>query len=367
MDRKHRAGIVGACIIAIATLVVVVVMARGGESAAPPQQPDDGVISEQVSWPIGETNVHATITRPDGDGPYPALVFVSRTGFTDRNWNVPQLPGTNGSGRLLAAELARHDFVTIRYDKRHVGPGAEENLPHLAGNISLAGHIEEIAGAIQTLLAQDYVDPDEIYVLSHGEGAPLTLHYHLEHDGRIAGLVITAPPSRPIADLFIEQVRAQFQHLPERDDIVAGCEALMASFLAGEPFVPHPEVPPSLNNYVSSLYDPRNLPFVREIMALDPADLLMQLNVPALVVIGQKDAQVDWEVDGGLLQAATTDLAHIEYEFPENADHVLKYQPKPREEVTQDDARDYNAADRVLDPETVEAIVNWLMQQTQAD
>ena len=368
MSRKDRAGVLAACIVAAIALVVVVVMAGSDEpQPTPPPDPDHGLISEQVSWPIGETTVYGTITRPDGNGPYPAVVLVARTGAPDRDWNVPNLTGTNGSGRLLAAALARHDFATIRYDHRYVGPGAQENLPHLAGNISLASHMQEIAGAIDILLGQSYVDPDNIYLLSHGESALLALKYRLEYGPRVSGLVLTAPPSRPITDQLFEGVRAQFQHLPDVDQIVAGCESLIASFLEGEPFVPHPDVPPALNNYVASLYDPRSLPFVREMFPLDPAGLLAQLAAPGLVVIGQKDMQINWQSDGALLQAATADLAHISYVFPEDADHVLKYQPKPREELGQADVRDYNATGRVLDPEAVRVIIDWLVQASQAD
>ena len=367
MVKKDRAGILVACIVAAIALAVVVVMGMSGESQPPPPlPPDHGLISEQVSWSIGETTVYATITRPAGDGPYPAVVLVGRTGLTDRDWNLPQLPGTNGSGRLLAEELARHDFVVIRYDRRYVGQGAADNLPHLAGNISLSSHMEEIAGAAETLLAQHYVHTERIYLLSHGEGALLAVNYHLEHGGMIAGLVLAAPPCCAISALFIRDVQAQFQQLPDADQIVAGCESLVADFIAGSPFAPHPDVPDTLNNYVSSLHDPRSLPFLREIWPLNPADMLTQLTVPALVVIGKKDVQVDWLSDGALLQTATVNITHIAYEFPENADHVLKYQPKPREELTQADARDYNMTGRVLDPEAVQVIVDWLVQASQA-
>ena len=368
MVRKHRAGILVACIVAAIALAVIVVMTRSNEpQATPAPTPDHGLISEQVSWPIGETTVYATITRPDGNGPYPAVVLVARTAGPDRDWNVPGVPGTNGSGRLLAEELARRDFATIRYDHRYTGQGAQENTPHLAGNISLASHVEEMSGAVEALLEQDYVDPDHIYVLSHGESSFLALNYHLDHDGPIAGLILAALPYRSLADLFIEQVQEQFQHLPERDEIVAGCEALIASFLEGEPFVPHPDVPPALNNYVSSLYDPRSLPFLREILPLDPADLLTRLTVPVLIVIGQKDIQINWQTDAALLQAATAHLPHIVYEFPQDADHVLKHQPKPREELSQADIWEYSAEGRVLDPEAVRVLIEWLTQQSQAD
>jgi hypothetical protein len=51
------------------------------------------VVSEDVSWQIGDTPVAATITRPDDNDIHPAVVFVPGSGPTDRDWNTPLLPG----------------------------------------------------------------------------------------------------------------------------------------------------------------------------------------------------------------------------------------------------------------------------------
>ena len=368
MSRKQRAAITGACIVAVVVIVIAAVMARSdqGSPTPPPPPPPAGPLSEEVSWAINETTVYATITRPDGDGPYPAVVLVPGTGPTDRDWIMPHLPGSNGSGRLLATELARQDFVTIRYDKRYAGPGAEENLTHLLGKISLAGHVEEIAGAVETLLAQPYVDAERIYLLSHDEGAFHALNYHLEYSDRIAGLVLTAAPGRPISDMVVEQMRATLRAIPGGDQMLAGFELLVADFLDGKPFVHNPDLPPELNNVVSRWHDPRNLPFMREILPLDPANLLSQVSMPALVVIGRKDIQIDWQAEGALLQAATAGLDNIAYQFPSNANRMLKFEPKPREQLTKADVLEYNAEGRVLDPETVLVIVSWLNEQSKA-
>ena len=54
-----------------------------------------------VSWAVDEIEVHATLTRPAGEGPFPAVIFVAGSGPTDRNWNTPLIPGTNGSGARI--------------------------------------------------------------------------------------------------------------------------------------------------------------------------------------------------------------------------------------------------------------------------
>ena len=60
-----------------------------------------------VSWTVDGSDVHGTLIRPTGAGPFPAVIFMAGSGPTDRNWNTPMIPGTNGSGALLARPLGK--------------------------------------------------------------------------------------------------------------------------------------------------------------------------------------------------------------------------------------------------------------------
>ena len=344
----------------IVTLLMVVV--GSGCSRPEPSAPIQPV-SEETSWTIGETTVYATITHPDREGRYPAVVFVAGSGPTDRNWNSPLLQGTNGSARLLAEELARQGLVTLRYDKRFTGPKAQENLPFLKGKISLEGHVEELAGALDQLLARTDVDREHIYVLANSEGTIHALNYQMEREPKFAGLVLAAPPGHPMVDVIHSQIAAQVAPLPNATEIMAGFDRLMDDFLAGRQFSPETMLPEGLNNLVLSLNQPANLPFGREILTVDPAALLSRVTVPVLVIIGKKDIQVDWQTDGALLEAASVSHRDATFIYPQNANHVLKYEPKSRAELTAASYLNYNVEDRMLDPETLEAIQTWLASQ----
>jgi fermentation-respiration switch protein FrsA (DUF1100 family) len=74
-----------------------------------------------VSWRLDDIDIDATLTLPDGDGPFPAVIMVAGSGPTDRNWNSPLIPGANGSAALLAHALTELGYVTLRYDKRASG------------------------------------------------------------------------------------------------------------------------------------------------------------------------------------------------------------------------------------------------------
>ncbi len=322
------------------------------------------VISEEVSWQMGETIVAATITRPDDKDIHPAIVFVAGSGPTDRDWNSPLLPGTNGSAKLLAEELARSGFVTIRYDKRVAGPNAQKNLPLLVGKISMESHVDELAGAVDMLLARLDVNPDKIFVLANSEGTIHALNYQISRQYKFAGLILEGMPGRNLADLTRAQLEAQVAPLPDAKEIMAGYDKLMANFLAGKPFAADPTLPEGINNLIQGFYAPINLPFTREFFALDPAPLLGKVTTPTLVMLGKKDIQVDYQMDGAPLEAAAQGRDNVSFVFPANANHVMKYESRSREALTGADALTYNASDRILDPESLSIIKGWLIRNT---
>src|SRR5258707_12555054 len=122
--------------------------------------------STEVSWTLDSTTVYGTLVRPSGSGPFPAVVMVAGSGPTDRDWNSPLLPGTNGSARLLAEALARAGIASLRYDKRASGPHARENVPLLIGKRSMQSHVDELAGALRVMASQAYARSDRIFAIA---------------------------------------------------------------------------------------------------------------------------------------------------------------------------------------------------------
>ena len=114
-----------------------------------------------------------------------------------------------------------------------------------------------------------------------------------------------------------------------------------------------------------SLETPANLPFARELWTADAAALLRQVDVPVLVIIGKKDLQVDWQADGEPLQRAAAGHEEVTFFFPENANHVLKQELRPRSElVPAEVAQSYNGPDTRLDPQALARILEWLAAHT---
>jgi len=293
-------------------------------------------------------------------------VMVAGSGPTDRDWNSPLLPGTNGSARLLAEALAQAGIASLRYDKRASGPHLGENMRVLAGKMSMRSHLDELAGAVRTIAGRDDVRQDKLFALTNSEGALHALNYQIGNPAiPFAGLVLTAPPGRTVGAVGRSQVAAQVAGIPNGEAVMAAYDAAIARFIAAEPFTLDPSLPPAARLLLQGLASPANLPFARELWTADAAALLTQLQVPALIVIGKKDIQVDWLADGEPLQRAAARTNEVTFLFPENANHVQKYEARRRADLGPTEAvAGYNAPGARLDEEALAGILTWLLART---
>jgi alpha-beta hydrolase superfamily lysophospholipase len=323
------------------------------------------VENQEITWDVDGIAVHATLTQTAINGRRPAVTLVAGSGPTDRDWDSPLLPGNNGSGKLLAEALARAGFVTLRYDKRASGPHAKENIARLTGKVSLQSHVDELAGAVAALVARPEVDPHRIFALTNSEGAIHALNYQRQAtEHRFAGLVLTGVPGRSMANTMRSQVVPQLQTLPNGEALIREYDATIEAIASGRPIAIEPSLPDGLRSLFTSLTNPANSPFTQEFLAVNPAQLLRDVHEPILIVIGQKDIQANWQADGQALEAALAGRDNVTFAYPENANHVLKYEPKAREQlVPAEVAVSYNADDQHLDPEALDTIRDWLTTQ----
>jgi alpha-beta hydrolase superfamily lysophospholipase len=318
--------------------------------------------SSDAQWSVDSIDVNGTLVTPPGAGPFPAVLLVAGSGPTDRDWCSPLLPGSNGSARLLAEELARSGFATLRFDKRASGPHARQNAQALLGRMSMRSHEDEVAGAVRTLAARPEIRRDRLFALGNSEGTIHVLHHQLHgSEPPFAGLVLAAPPGRSVGVVARSQIAAQLGALPDARSLLRLYDEAIARFVAGEPAAPDPSLPPGARALIQSLEAPVNLPFARELWTTDAASLLGQVSAPVLVVIGKKDLQVDWQLDGEALERAAAGRADVTFRYPESANHVLKLEPRPRAALLATNiVESYNGADARLDPQACATIIDWL-------
>lgn len=320
---------------------------------------DFAIVSEAVTFDAAGHPVPGTLVRPTTPGRHPALVLMAGSGPTDRDWNNPLLPGTNGSAKLLAEALAKRGVVVLRFDKAGVG----ENKAKL-DTVTFDIYRDEGRAALALLRARGDVAPGRIYLAGHSEGGIHATRVALEEGTQIGGLLLLAANGRSMQALILAQLEPQLRAaLPDRADAeLAAIRTAFADFIAGKPIDATKVTQiPQLQMLVGSITNPASATLARSMIAWDPLPELAKVRVHILVYNGARDIQVDPVIDAEALGRANP---QAELVIAPAADHVLKHETRTMAELRANLGivqTQMNADGRTLDPWTVEAITNWLL------
>lgn len=323
------------------------------------------IVSEEVSFVAGGRIIPGTLVHP-ASGTGPGLLLLAGSGPTDRDWNSPLLPGKNGSARLLAEALAARGMTVLRFDKAF--SGRNPGLP--IADLTLDTYRDEATAALDFLRARAEVDPARVFVAGHSEGGIHATRLALSAGDRIRSVILISAPGRSLREVLEVQlernVLAGLKLTPEQIEAeMVPIRTALRSFVAGRDVDPksassRPEIVQILN----SLMAPMVARIGRALASFEPAQAAAEIAVPVLVLQGGKDVQVDPAENAERLVAARRSAGKpVDYHKSPLADHVLKTEPRPLEEVRADLQllmRMYNAPDRALDGDVLEALARWV-------
>lgn len=314
-----------------------------------------------VQFAAAGMTIHGTVDRPPGDGPFPAVVLVAGSGPTDRDWKNPLLPGENGSAALLSAELARRGVVVLRYDKRGTGETGMPTAP-----IAWSDYLAEIGEATRLLASQPFVDPERIHVAGHSEGGTHVLRLAQNPPQPLASVILLSTAGRSLHDIVVwqigEQIRASGLNEQAARAEIEALEQALHAIERGESVDPSQVGQlPGVQQFVGALQNPQSVEFARELLAFDPIAAFQNLDLPVLVLSGARDLQVDPQLDAKpLADAARAAGRPTELVIVPTADHVLKHEETPREQLNATAGLRYNEEGRKLADGVVDAIVDWI-------
>jgi uncharacterized protein len=173
----------------------------------------------------------ATLTLPQGDGPFPAALLVHGSGPNDRDASV----GATKILRDLAHGLASSGIAVLRYDKR-----TYTYREQLGNDISLDDEaVNDGVAALELLAARSEIDAAHVFVIGHSLGGLLAPEIAVRAGG-VAGIALLSPPGRPPWEI----VREQMRYLGAPRDILAHTETaaielslgVEQGFLVGMPY-----------------------------------------------------------------------------------------------------------------------------------
>lgn len=119
--------------------------------------PDSDCTSEEVAFNNKDLVLNGTLTLPNGDGPFQAIVMVWGPGPQDRS----------GYGIFadMAAVFAKEGTAVLRFDKRGIGKSKGNFSRYTSADI-----IKDVSFAVDFLAAHKKIEPKKIAVLGHSEG-----------------------------------------------------------------------------------------------------------------------------------------------------------------------------------------------------
>jgi fermentation-respiration switch protein FrsA (DUF1100 family) len=253
---------------------LIVVPTQGALQYMPPSYVNLSAFTEEnTTVGSGQWKLPATLTIPNGAGPFPAVVLVHGSGPNDRD----ETYGPNKPFKDIAWGLASKGVVVLRYEKR-TKQYPEESAA--IQNFTVKDEtITDALAAVNVLNASSVVDHSKIFVLGHSLGGMLAPRIGVQDD-RIAGLIILAGPTRHLEDIMLEQTRylANLSGINQSQQIVS-FEQLVKKVKNLD-----------INQSEDVLGAPKS--YWADLATYDPVITARSLHIPLLILQGKRDYQV---------------------------------------------------------------------------
>lgn len=253
---------------------------------------------EEVTYPSAQAGVTlaATLTVPEGKGPFPAVLLVAGSGPVDRDETVfghkPFL--------VLADYLTRRGIVVLRADKRGLG----RSTGNLATSTD-ADYVNDALGGVIYLKSRKEANSKAIGIAGHSEGG-LVAPRAAAASADVAFIVLMAAPGLPGKQIILGQqalllkasgvgeasskakqaLEEQVLSIAIQEKDEAAAEKRIAALMMSQlpPGTPESSILGQIKGLLS--------PWYRDFLVFDPRPTLGKVKCPVLALAGDKDLQV---------------------------------------------------------------------------
>ena len=271
-----------------------------GEKEAPKVRPQDpqppfNYRAEEVTFTNKKegNTLAGTLTIPDGDGPFPALVLVSGSGQQNRDEELMN----HRPFWVIADYLSRRGVAVLRYDDRGMGGSTGEVLNATSMDFSY-----DAEAAFDFLLNRKEINASQVGILGHSEGGIINFMV-AERRPEVAFLVSLAGPAVNGIEVLKEQqaailraqgmseemvqfsgnANAQMFDIIEASSSREEADTLLRQLLKGWGY--NEELTEQTVGQMAS-------PWMYYFLKYDPTDAIVKTTCPALLLNGSKDLQV---------------------------------------------------------------------------
>ncbi len=312
---------------------------------------------EDVSYenPGAGFRLAATLTIPEGKGPFPAVLLITGSGPQDRDETIlghkPFL--------VLADYLTRHGFAVLRADDRGIGKSG--------GNFAAATTADFATDAdagIAYLKSRKEVDVRKIGLIGHSEGgiiAPMVAARNRD----VAFIVLLAGTGVPGDRIVEEQVRTlnaamgmkgeQLEQSVARNREVIEILKTEKNDAAYAQKVRERMTGKLTDAEISVAIARGQGPWGRYFLAYDPAPTLRKVTCPVLALIGEKDTQVSAAQNLPAIRAALQAGGNKDFEVVEvpGANHLFQTAKTGA-------PAEYGQIEETISPKVLDMIGSWI-------
>ena len=312
---------------------------------------------EEVSYENKVQNVHlaATLTLPQGKGPFPGVVLITGSGPQDRD---EALLG-HRPFLVLADHLTRTGIAVLRADDRGMGQSTG-----VFAQATTADFATDAEASLAYLKSRQEVDPHKLGLIGHSEGgviAPMVAARNAE----VAFIVLMAGTGVRGDEVLSRQLLAIEEsmgksHAEAEKDAAAQHELLLLaehekddavlSSKMRELKVPDGQIAAQLKQIRS--------PWFQYFLQYDPAVALRQVKCPVLAINGEKDTQV---IPSQNLPAIREALEaggnkQFETEILPGLNHLFQT-------AKTGSPNEYAEIEETISPIALERMSNWILKQ----
>lgn len=325
--------------------------------------------SEEVVFrnTVDNIDLAGTLTLPDGEGPYPAVVLISGSGPQDRDETIMN----HKPFYVLSDYLTRNGIAVLRYDDR--GTGSSKGNMNNATTLMLSDDAE---AAVRYLLSRPEADKRNTGIAGHSEGG-LIASIVAARNNDLAFVISLAGTAVPGKNLLLQQNRDILAASGTAPDLIAGRLRYLEKIfdvIIREPD-PKKAVKEAIDWYNSELdkqglaSDQRitkmtefsqalvavNNPWFRYFLGTDPADFWEKVKCPVLALNGTKDLQVRAEENLTALRTALRKGG--------NRDYTIRSMPALNhlfQNCRSGSPAEYATIEETFAPEAMSLIAEWI-------
>jgi pimeloyl-ACP methyl ester carboxylesterase len=320
---------------------------------------------------IDSITLAGTLTVPNGNGPFPAVILITGSGAQDRDESLlghkPFL--------IIADYLTRRGIAVLRVDDRGIGGSTGRNK-----NSTSADFANDVLAGVEFLKGRTEVNRKKIGLVGHSEGGMIAPMVAVR-SADIAFIVLLAGTGLTGAEIITLQSELIARANGDPDDDIRRAKELNAAAIAIakqnlDSAAERTALRSAVEKFIAALPDSQRAsmknpveevevqtrmffsPWVRYFLTYDPRTALRKVKCPVLAMNGEKDLQVPPKENLGEIEKAL--------KAGKNKQHTIRLMPGLNhlfQHAETGSPLEYGKIEETFAPEALQVMGEWIGNQ----